>query len=102
PVERASKSDTVSTIIENLSEGSYTFEFITFDNEGNSSLPVDTVGEAFGDIYISSLPNRLVKAASIIDDNVKIEWYDQSNKYAVKSELVYKSLDEVEHRVNVS
>src|SRR5690606_27584464 len=42
PIETQLLTDTIRAIIDNIVEGSYTFEFITYDNENNYSLPKDT------------------------------------------------------------
>jgi len=100
PVMNNSKGDTLSTIIENLAEGSYTFEFLTYDSEGNSSIVVDTVGEAFGDLYINSLSNRLVRSTTMLNDEVTISWFNADDQ-VIRTEVKYKSQDGIEHLVKV-
>jgi hypothetical protein len=63
PVTDAFNTDTLSVIIDNIDEGSYTFEFFTFDREGNTSIVVDTVGNVYGDVYLGSMVNRLINQA---------------------------------------
>lgn len=67
--------------LENLNEGTYTFEFITRDNQGHFSMPVELVVEIFGDFYKQSLRNRGV--ASITkqpDETMVIEWEPIASK----------------------
>jgi hypothetical protein len=101
PVVKTSKVDTVGVMIENLAEGSYTFEFLTYDREGNSSIAVDTVGEAFGDLYMNSLSNRLVRSASMLNNEVEISWFDENNDQVVETEVRYKSQDGIAHLIKV-
>src|SRR5690606_7878093 len=101
PVTDAFETDTLSVIIDNIEEGSYTFEFLTFDREGNTSIVVDTVGYVYGDEYISSMSNRLISQASLIEEEVIISWYTQSNENAIRSEIRYKSQDGTAHQIRV-
>lgn len=89
PFETKLKTDTIRTIIEDMEEGAYTFEFLTIDKEGNPSLPVDTTGDVYGDIYMSSLNPVIVEKASIINNEVIISWLPSSHKDALATELQY-------------
>jgi hypothetical protein len=101
PVTDAFNTDTLSVIIDNIDEGSYTFEFFTFDREGNTSIVVDTVGNVYGDVYLGSMVNRLINQASLIEGQVVISWYPQSNVDAIRSEIRYTSQDGTVHQVIV-
>src|SRR5690606_17850682 len=101
PVAGTTGNDTLSVIIDNLMEGSYPFEFFTFDKAGNKSIVVDTVGNAYGDTYISSMSNRLIAEAALIDEQVIVTWYTHSNEEAIKSEVRYKSQDGTPHQITV-
>lgn len=101
PIVRASKTDTVSTIIDNLEEGSYEFEYILYDDKGNSSLPIDTVGRIFGDSYISSIHSRIADKVALLNNNVKILWLNETGRDAIGSEVEYKSKDGKPFSVNV-
>ena len=41
----------VQTIISSLSPGLYTFKIVTYDNKGNSSIPVEALGNVYGDDF---------------------------------------------------
>ncbi|WP_188749658.1 DUF4998 domain-containing protein [Parapedobacter defluvii] len=61
--------------LENLDEGTYTFEFITQDNQGHFSIPTELVVTVFGEFYIQSLRNRSVSAITKqLDGTMLIEW----------------------------
>lgn len=50
----------VSVMIENLPEKSYAFVIKTYDEAGNTSVPVEVIGKTFGDLYQESLSNRRI------------------------------------------
>src|SRR3546814_644030 len=61
--------------LENLAEGTYTFEFITRDNQGHFSMPTELVVDVYGEFYIQSLRNRGVTAITKQPDaTMMIEW----------------------------
>lgn len=99
PIAGTTGNDTLSVIIDNLAEGSYTFEFFTFDKEGNKSIVIDTIGNVYGDEYISSMSNRLI-ASSTFGRKVKISWYN-AGAGVIRTEVRYKSLDGTPHLVKV-
>lgn len=101
PVEKKFKVDTVTAIIEDMDEGSYTFEFITIDNEGNASLAIDTTGEVYGNLYLSSLHSRIVEKASMMNNEVTISWLNQGNDDALVAEVEYKDAGGTIHVVHV-
>ena len=59
-----SQSNQLYKIIE-LPENSYSFEIMTYDKLGNSSIPVTATGSSYGDSYKSSLSNRLINSAGL-------------------------------------
>lgn len=50
--------DTISVIIDNLLEQTYSFVVKTYDNKGNSSVPVELLGGSYGNKYQSRLLDR--------------------------------------------
>ncbi|RZJ85727.1 MAG: hypothetical protein EOO20_19740 [Chryseobacterium sp.] len=70
-----STGDTISVIIPNLQERQYTFVAKTFDAKGNTSIPVELLGESFGSKYEALLVARPVSSYEF-DANGKltIEW----------------------------
>lgn len=67
--------DTISTIIENLMEKSYSFIIKTYDDKGNSSIPLELLGKSYGSRYQAQILTRPV-TKSLIDANgaIIIEW----------------------------
>lgn len=58
PVQRSAGTDTIRILMKDLPESIYTFEVMTYDNAGHSSLKESVIGTAYGSNYISSLYNR--------------------------------------------
>jgi hypothetical protein len=55
---RTSPDDDISILFENMQEGAYEFTAITYDEKGNSSIPVTVNGYVYGNLYVQSLINR--------------------------------------------
>jgi hypothetical protein len=83
--------DTVSVMIDNLLEKNYTFVIRTYDQKGNSSIPVEVVGGSYGEKYQAQLLTRPVNS-TVINNKGKltINWggADVSNG-AYASEVKY-------------
>jgi len=87
--------------LENLKEGTYTFEFITRDNQGHFSMPMEQVVEVFGEFYVQQLRNRGVASiAKQADGTMLIEWEPIASK-TVQYVTVTYTVEGVEHSVRV-
>src|SRR3546814_15926073 len=64
---------TVRVMIDNLQERIYTFEIVTYDNDGNKSVPSIGNGESYGDNYQNSRLPRLVMSALYFEDTDTLE-----------------------------
>jgi len=75
-VNVSSGNDTISTIIDNLPERSYSFMIKTYDAEGNSSVPAEIQCTVFGEEYQAALLSRPVISNVVIDSNqaLSIQW----------------------------
>lgn len=75
-INRKPGIDTVSIIINNLQETSYTFEVFTYDKEGNRSVPAPVTGKVYGAKYQGTLLNRAVQSVSYSGDTklITIAW----------------------------
>src|SRR5690554_72263 len=62
-VQKTAGTDTITSIIDNLTEGVYTFSVFTRDNFGNSSVKADVIGVVYGDNYANTLSNRPLSTA---------------------------------------
>lgn len=92
PVQENQIATNISHIIDNLEENTYNFEIVTFDDKGNSSVPVFSIGKVFGDRYQNSIINRpLVKKDLQIADNSAIVQFApvDTSSGIIDSELEY-------------
>ena len=66
----------VSRMFNGMEEGTYSFMIRTYDAKGNVSVPVEVIGDVYGEMYERSLVNRSVKNAAYNVDDValEIEW----------------------------
>ena len=92
--------DTISTIIEPLEEGNYSFEVITYDRQGNSSVPVKILGAALGVNYINALANRPIKDIFYENGNAVIYWGNVNNE--VLTEVSYTDNNNVLRKVRAA
>ena len=74
PIDRSQGVDTISKIIEGLEENIYNFEVRTYDDPGNSSIPVYSTGEVFGERYQNSLNNRPVISNELVGSNLTVNY----------------------------
>lgn len=77
--------------IKNLNEGTYSFDVITHNNLGHSSIKSQVVGQVYGEKYASSLLDTPVKGAYINEDDhtlVDIDW-GNPDEMALGMELYY-------------
>jgi len=75
-VSLQSPLDSVLITLDNLEEKSYLFKTYNIDKDGNRSVKVQVTGQVFGEIYMSSLTNRII--TSIVGggtvDSLIINW----------------------------
>lgn len=86
--------DTISVIINNLPEKSYSFLIKTFDEKGISSIPVELLSGSFGEKYQAQLLNRPVNG-TVIDETGKItiQWGNADiSSGAFASEVKYTDI----------
>lgn len=91
PIERNNGGDgLVRVSFDDLAEGPYVFEIITFDNKGNSSVKVEARGRVYGSEYEARLLSRPIDKAEMYEDTLKIEWGAAPDTTVIGSELIYK------------
>jgi len=75
PVERKLSVDTLKMYVNNLLEGNYNFEIITYDAAGNPSIPVVKSGiKVYGDNYAASLINMPISDVSLEGTTATVTW----------------------------
>ncbi|GKG74602.1 hypothetical protein CE91St1_37450 [Parabacteroides goldsteinii] len=88
PVELKTGYDSISVILDNLEEKSYTFKIQATDNFGHKSLFMTDFGTSYGDTYQATLNDRLVESLTLSDQEGTIKWY-YAPQYLVRSEVRY-------------
>lgn len=66
--------DTVSHIIDPITENTYSFMIRTYDDEGNRSIPIEVLGTVYGDNYRGMLTNRLLKSTYYDGQDLNLNW----------------------------
>lgn len=92
PVELKTGYDSLSVILDNMEEKSYTFNVRTTDNFGHKSLYLTDFGTSYGDTYQSRLSDRRIKTVSLSDKGGAVTWYFALNDL-VRSEIRYTKND---------
>lgn len=100
PVTRTAGVDYIDVTINNLLERTYTFEVYTYDDSGHRSVPVDTLGNVYGDSYQATLFNRPVKRVSFKKDSSSVVW-SGANSTNVRVELSYLDTLDIERNYYV-
>lgn len=102
-VEGVATGDTtfVEGIINDIAEGRHSFEFVTFDQKGNASIKVDTVGVVYGEEYRSTLINRSVESAKFSKEGMVITWLDAPYETAIGGQIQYINSSGVARTVDV-
>ncbi|MDR2038057.1 MAG: discoidin domain-containing protein [Bacteroidales bacterium] len=95
--------DTLYQMISPLVENTYTFIFKTFDDERNSSVPMEITGKAYGDIYRADLSNRRIANEYVDEERLWTIIWGKSDilNGAAGTELIYKISDTETRRVVV-
>lgn len=88
-VDVPSGKDTISCIIEDLPENTYSFFIRTYDEKGNVSIPVEVRGTSYGEKYQAGILNRAIKNAIITESTVRIEWGTIDTLSAYTTEVRY-------------
>ena len=93
-IDVTSDMDTIRKEIKPLKENTYSFVIRTYDAKGNISVPVEILGNVYGDFYESALVNRTVKSVSYDNsaNSIEIEWFGGSPSEA-GMELEYTDAD---------
>ena len=74
PVSSTNPADTLTTIIDDLSEDLHIFEARAFDAQGNASKVVSAGAQVFGSGYAGSLINRPVASNRLIDSILDVAY----------------------------
>ena len=92
PVELKTGYDSISVILDDMEEKSYTFNIQTTDNFGHKSLFLTYFGTSYGETFHSTLNDRRIKSVSLSDKEGIIEWYSALNGL-MRNEIRYRKND---------
>jgi hypothetical protein len=93
-------AEIISVDVDNLEENTYTFYVVTFDDEGNKSVPGEIMGEVLGDSYVMTLAARPVLSEVVAENYWKINWGTPAlNEGAIGVEIEYQTTGGVKNTV---
>lgn len=92
PVTLGAGYDSISVILDDMPEKSYTFNIRMTDNFGHKSLYVTDFGSSYGDSYQSTLNDRRIKSISLSDKGGAVDWYSAMDGL-VRNEVRYTRSD---------
>ncbi|MCL3778950.1 DUF4998 domain-containing protein [Prolixibacteraceae bacterium JC049] len=98
--------DTIKISLTDLVEDTYTFEVVSYDDEGNKSLPVELTARSYGEFYISNLHNRAIKSYKVDGEfpsnmqEVTIEW-ETAPEGCLKTVVYFENKDGEEQKIEV-
>lgn len=101
PIQSSDEKDSLFVIIDNLEEGSYSFEIFTYDQKGNRSVQRDGIGTVYGDTYARTLLPRFLQSALFADDVLTLAWGILGDESAIGSEVYYKNISGKQSKVVV-
>ncbi|GGH03843.1 hypothetical protein GCM10007415_45080 [Parapedobacter pyrenivorans] len=76
-------------LLDDMSEGVYALDVITFDNKGNTSVKVTVPGTSYGERYEQSLQTRRIERAVYQGNDVQINWFRPAAD-AIATEVSYE------------
>lgn len=100
PVTLGSGYDSISVILDNMQEKSYTFTVRTTDNFGHKSLYLTNFGASYGASYQATLNDRRIKNVSLSDKGGTINWYS-APEGLVRNEIRYIRKDGIQAIVSM-
>ncbi len=77
-------------LLEDLEEKSYIFQLVSIDKFGNESLPFEVDGTVYGDNFQSSLSNRVMTKATVVNGEMTIDWSGAVD-YGIFCTLAYQN-----------
>jgi hypothetical protein len=96
PVTPHLATDSFDIIIGNqktIAENNYTFQWISWDDLGNSSVVFEKNATVYGDRYQSRLINKIVSAVELSGNNIVVNWAAPTSEDDIGIELTYTDLD---------
>ncbi|MDD2251025.1 MAG: DUF4998 domain-containing protein [Candidatus Cloacimonetes bacterium] len=92
PIQSNGGKDSMYVIIDNLAEGTYSFDILTYNKKGNISVSRSVIGTVFGDVYENSLLPRFMQSAFYKEDALFITWGNPADTTSIGSEICYRNM----------
>jgi hypothetical protein len=90
------ENDTIRVMILDLEEATYSFKIVSYDDLGNTSIPVETEAQAYGEKYEQSLLSRPVKSTEFdFEKNILSLVWSTSAASVIGIELDYTDTNDV-------
>ena len=70
-VTKTAHVDTITALIPNLLEQTYTFQVYSYDIAGHSSVKAEVIGTVYGDVYAKTLQNRSLVTPAVYNTSTK-------------------------------
>lgn len=84
----------MGVVLEDMTEGSYSFEVVTFHDDNTKSVPSYVNGRVYGAKYIEALLDRALLEIEVLkNDEVQLKWGDSSDTTMMGVELEYVNND---------
>ncbi|WP_165806549.1 DUF4998 domain-containing protein [Chitinophaga parva] len=98
PVMKTAGTDTVKAYVNNLAEGTYSFTVYTYDAAGHHSVGTNAIGQAYGDIFQSTLAGKPFRTATknAADNSIRVIWVGKDAK-CLGTEWHFTGTDQREH-----
>ncbi|MCK0158290.1 discoidin domain-containing protein [Cellulophaga sp. F20128] len=94
PVQQHEAAEMFSFVIgenEEITEGEYTFAFISIDDLGTKSISFNSLGKVYGPKYQQTLNNRLVTSFELADGGIYLQLSSALNEDDKGIELMYNN-----------
>lgn len=98
PVSADPQTNKMSVWLDDLREGSYSFDITFYDKDNNRSVVTNAIGKVYGDIYVNTLLSRPVKSGIFVNDTVTVTW-GAADITVIGTELNYTDKDGQDHTV---
>lgn len=96
PTFGSRENDTIRVMISDLDEGIYSFKIVSYDNLGNTSIPVEVEEQVYGETYAQSQLNRLVKSTEFnFEKSILTLKWSTADASITGVELNYINIDNV-------
>jgi hypothetical protein len=99
-LNRTQNGNEMKTLLENIPEGTYYFEFVTTDDEGSRSVSLGKTVEIYGQRYAETLPSRSLSTlgATISNDRVlTLNWVNLVNWDIISTKVRYTDRSDPAH-----